>query len=135
MAHTLSGFTRNCYADLLEAYNRAWNSPDVACHADAVAKAVSSPQPRHWISPSEAARNIQQLERGRKPYVIRGTNKYYALMSVYEAYKRLRASRFRSESISFVVAFACLEPAPRFFLSKDRARRIIEKLRNGEYVL
>lgn len=121
--------------DLINAYNRAMTDPDTINHEDAIRKAVSSPAPRFWISPEEAARQISRIEKGKPVEVRKGTNKYYALMELYPIYKRLREKKFRKESLPFVAAFACLEPASRFFISYGRARRIIDKITKGDYIL
>lgn len=119
----------------MNAYNYTWSLDSVCSHEEAIRVAVKQPQPRFWISPEEAAREVGKLEKGKQTEYHKGSNKYEALMHVYENYKRLRKRRFRTESIAFVTAFACLEPAPRFFISECRARRIIDKIKKGEYIV
>lgn len=126
---------RECCVELMKAYKKAYANPQVESHKAAVREAVASPAPRHWLSPQEAARQISLIEKGLPPEYQKGTMRYEALISLYEQYKRLRRRRFPTESIAFVTAFACLEPAKRFFISERSARRIIEKIKSGVYVL
>lgn len=135
MARKLEGFMKACCSDLMLAYNKAWSLPDVTTHRQAVATAISLPASRYWIAPSEAARNISRLEKGKEPNISPNTNKYKALMGVYEEYKKLRATKFKTESTAFVTSFACLQKAPRFYISEARALRIIKKIRSGKYSL
>lgn len=135
MPHELKGFFRACCVDLLNAYNAAWQDPTVINQEDALRLAINSAAPRFWISPEEAARQISRMEKGLEPRVRKNSNKYHALMELYPIYKRLKEKRFRHESTTFVCAFACLEQASRFYISLHRARRIITKINNGEYIL
>lgn len=125
----------NRYKALWEAYQKALRTPGVKSHDDAIRLAVSSPSPRYWISPAEAARQINRLKKGLPIIKYKpGSKKLQVLMAVWHRYQELEKLRaYRGASTEFITTFAVLTPAPCFYMSFPRARKIINRIRKYNF--
>lgn len=118
------------YKALWEAYQKALRNPEVKNHYDAIRIAIESPSPRYWISPAEASRQISRLRKGLPVVKYKeNSKKLQVLMAVYERFKELEKLRaYRGASTEFITTFAVLSPAPCFYMSFPRARKIIDRI-------
>lgn len=134
MKQSTNYFALQRYKALWDAYCDAMSSPDVHSHSEALKKAISSPTSRYWISASEATRQISLILAGQEPKYAKGGKKWKMIWKVYDEFLRLKELRqFKGCSTYFITSFAVLHPADSFYISFDRARRIINKIKRGYY--
>lgn len=121
------------YESLYRAYKEAFKREEVRTHNDAILIAINSPSPRFWISTFQAYRQILRIKSGRPPAYPPNSKKRKIIEQVYERYKQLEnLSSFRGTSTFFIVSFAVMSRAPSFYMSFDRARKIISAIKRSK---
>lgn len=117
--------------ELFMAYIRAYRDKNVG-HAEAVHIAIHSTCSRYWISPDYIYREILSRLRPHSQNIRscprRGRKKLYDKM--YVDFLALRNKpTFKGCSAFFLSTFLVNRPAPGFYLSYDRACKIIRQMR------
>lgn len=124
MSKTNYDISRQMQHDLMEAYKRV--STDSWSQAEAYRRMVEEPAPRYYISPKQASQNIALMVRGdfRKVDKMSPLRKemYYELFKVVQQLSEKR--EFIGKSLSYIMKFAVIQPAPRFFISPIRGKII-----------
>lgn len=119
--------------DIIAAYKQ------VCGHAfsqrDAYEKTVTHPAPRYYVSAKQASQVIAPMMRGDFDRVnlmwpLR-KQMYYNLFD--EVVKLSEKREFIGKSLSYIVRFAVLQPAPRFYIKWEQAKRIRIWLKKGYY--
>ena len=114
---------------LYEAYKDALSSSREISHAEAVRMALRSPQPRMWVSFYGVYRALLCIVKGsRRP--PKDASRARLIEEVRGKYEKLRPQRiFKGASLFFIASFIIAEPSCGFFLSEERAKRSICKIR------
>lgn len=117
--------------ELFMAYIRAFRDKNVG-HAEAVRIAIHSACSRYWISPDYIYREILTRLKPRSQNIRsrprRGRKRLYDKM--FADFLALRnKTTFRGYSAFFLSTFLVNRPAPGFYLSYDRACKIIRQMR------
>lgn len=123
--------SRQMQIDLIEAYKRV--SPHCWHQHEAYERMVKEPAPRFYVKPKHAATHISRMVMGDFSVVnslsARKRDLYHAL---YKVVARLSEKReFIGKSLTYIMQFAVLEPAPEFFISPERARHLREFIKHG----
>lgn len=123
--------TRQMHIDLIEAYKKA--SAKAWTQQEAYEKTVIQPAPRYYVSVKQAYQVLARMMRGDFELVdnMLPTKKemYYSL---FETVIRLSEKRaFIGKSLWSIMPYAINSPAPRFFISPERAKHIRCWLKNG----
>ena len=119
--------------DLIDAYKRVCGT--CWSQTQAYERMVNEPAPRYYVSARQASQIISPMVRGdfeRVNMMLPLRREMY--YSLFEVVKQLFERReFIGKSLSFVMNFAVIQPAPKFFISAKRACMIRSYIRNGAY--
>ncbi len=123
--------SRQMHEDLMKAYIDVYAS--CWSQKEAYERTARHPAPRYYISPKQASQIISPMVRGDFELVDlmhpHKRNMYYAL---FEEVKKLSEQRaFIGKSLSYIMQYAVLQPAPEFFISWDHVKRIRLWLKRG----
>lgn len=119
--------------DLIAAYKRVYGK----CWSqhEAYERMVNEPAPRYYISPKQASQNIALMVRGdfSKVEMMMPLRRemYYSLFSVVQELSERR--EFIGKSLSYIMKFAVIQPAPKFFISPVRGCIIRGFIKNGVF--
>lgn len=133
MCKTNFDISKQMQHDLVEAYKRVCGS--CWSQSQAYERMVVEPAPRYYVSPRQASQIISPMVRGD----FRSVNKmqplrkamYYSLLEVVQRLSEKR--EFIGKSLAYIMRFAVVEPAPRFFITPTRASIIRGFIRNGVF--
>jgi hypothetical protein len=96
---------------------------------------VNEPAPRYYVTPRQASQNIASMIRGdfSKVDMMMPLRRemYYSLFKVVQELSERR--EFIGKSLSYIMKFAVVQPAPKFFISPIRASIIRGFIRNGVF--
>lgn len=125
--------TKQMQQDLIAAYKRVCG--DCWSQQQAYERMVTEPAPRYYVSPRQASQIIALMVRGDFSRVdtmlpLR-REMYYSLFNVVQQLSEKR--EFIGKSLSYIMRFAVVQPAPRFFISPVRASIIRGFIRNGVF--
>lgn len=122
---------KQMYVDLIASYKTVakycWTQ------AEAYEKMVNHPAPRFYVSPKQARQIIAPMLRGDFERV----NMMLPLrrMQYYELFKivvRMAENPiYIGKSLSYLIQHAIMQPAPRFYISPERAKHLRCWLKNG----
>lgn len=119
------------YRDLMAAYRQVVDKYDCHDMSEAFHRAVNSPAPRFYVHPRRAARIIYPMFQGdfRQLQGLKPLKR-----EMYEELFRivLRMSgqwKYHGKSVGYILSFAILEPAPRFYVSPSMMYKIYNNRR------
>ena len=125
--------SRQMQIDLMEAYKRVCNS----CWSqhDAYERMIKEPAPRYYVSPKQACQIISPMLRGDFEMVdLMMPTKREMYYSLFNEVVRLSEKRdFIGKGLMYIMREAVLQPAPRFYISPNRARNIRSWIKAGAY--
>lgn len=119
------------YDELMKVYCKVLSEVDVRTQAEAFERTVRHPASRFFIETRRAYQNIYPMLRGdysrlEKMKPLR-QEMYRAL---YDVVMRLSQKRqFWGKSPYYIVKFAILEPAPRFYIGVEKMRKVFRERR------
>lgn len=134
--NSISEFTDQRNRLLLENFRSAIAAQSQIALNEAFKTAAESPAPRFWVSETRAAAMIGRMLAGKDPTAGMYKEKREMYLELFNRFLALRASR-PDESISSLVFEVVNQPAPRAYMSWERARTIIygvrrlKKVKNG----
>ena len=119
--------------DLISAYKRVCGN--CWSQRQAYERMVNEPAPRYYISPRQASQNIALMVKGDFSRVdmmlpLR-REMYYSLFKVVQELSEKR--EFIGKSLSYIMKFAVIQPAPKFFISPIRGSIIRGFIKNGVF--
>ena len=127
-----SGVCREAmYEELMKVYCKVLREFDVRTQTEAFERTVRHPASRFFIETRRAYQNIYPMLRGdfsriEKMKPLR-QEMYRAL---YDVVMRLSQKRqFWGKSPYYIVKFAILEPAPRFYIGVEKMRKVFRERR------
>lgn len=125
--------SRQMQHDVINAYKEVY--AHCFTQREAYERTVLQPAPRYYITPKQALQVISPMMKGDFEMVnmmmpLR-REMYYSLFN--EVIKLSEKREFIGKSLSYVMRFAVLQPAPRFYIGWDRAKRIRIWLKKGYY--
>ena len=123
--------SKQMYEDLIKAYIQV--APHSWTQKDAFKKTVKQPAPRFYVSPKQAAQIISPMLRGDFSKVDsmlpNRRRMYYCLYNrVVEMSERWQ---FVNKSLSYIMQYAVVTPAPEFFISCNQMTNIRTYLKLG----
>lgn len=125
--------TKQMHQDLIDAYKRVCG--DCWSQREAYVRMVNEPAPRYYVSPRQASQNIAMMVRGdfSKVDTMMPLRRelYYSLFDVVQRLSERR--EFIGKSLSYIMRFAVVEPAPKFFISPVRGSIIRGFIKNGTF--
>jgi hypothetical protein len=96
---------------------------------------VNEPAPRYYVSPKQASQNIALMVRGDfsriEMMMPLRREMYYSLFKVVQELSEKR--EFIGKSLSYIMKFAVVQPAPKFFISPIRGCIIRGFIKNGVF--
>ena len=100
--------------------------PQGTSQTEVYEKVVKHPAPRFYVDPRMAHLVISPMMRGdNSPLEKMGALKRQMYHDLYDVVMRLtQVKRFWHKSIYYILKEAVLEPAPRFYISRDRMLQI-----------
>ena len=100
--------------------------PSGTTQMDVYQKVVEHPAPRFYVDPRRAHIVISPMMRGdHSKLEACGALKRQMYYDLYDTVMRLtQVKRFWHKSVYYILKEAVLEPAPRFYISKERMRMI-----------
>ena len=119
------------YDELMKVYCKVLREFDVRTQTEAFERTVRHPASRFFIDTRRAYQNIYPMLRGdysrlEKMKPLR-QEMYKAL---YDVVMRLSQKRqFWGKSPYYIVKFAILEPAPRFYIGVEKMRKVFRERR------
>ncbi len=120
------------YDELMKVYCKILREFDVHTQTEAFERTVRHPASRFFIDSRRAYQNIYPMLRGdysklEKMKPLR-QEMYRAL---YDVMMRLSQKRqFWGKSPHYIIKFAILEPAPRFYIGVEKMRKVFMERRN-----
>ena len=125
--------SRQMQRDVINAYKEVYAK--CFTQREAYERTVLQPAPRYYVTPKQALQVISPMMKGDFEMVdmmmpLR-REMYYSLFN--EVMKLSEKREFIGKSLSHVMRFAVLQPAPRFYIGWDRAKRIRIWLRKGYF--
>ena len=120
------------YDELMKVYCKVLREFDVRTQTEAFERTVRHPASRFFIETRRAYQNIYPMLRGdfsriEKMKPLR-QEMYRAL---YDVVMRLSQKRqFWGKSPYYIVKFAILEPAPRFYIGVEKMRKVFRERRS-----
>jgi len=125
--------SRQMQRDLIAAYKQVCGS--CWTQRQAYERMVQQPAPRFYVTAKQASQVIARMVRGDFTFVDRmqpmRRQMYYDLFDV--VMQLFEKREFIGKSLSYVMNFAVVQPAPRFYIGPIRAKNIRAFLRNGVY--
>lgn len=98
---------------------------------EAYEKTAAHPAPRYYISPKQALQVISPMTKGDFELVEmmqpRRRKLYESLFKEVDKMSELR--EYQGKSLSYILQFAVLRPAPEFFIGWDRVKQIRLRLK------
>lgn len=119
------------YDELMKVYCKVLQDFDVRTQAEAFERTIRHPASRFFIETRRAYQNIYPMLRGdysrlEKMKPLR-QEMYKAL---YDVVMRLSQKRqFWGKSPYYIVKFAVMEPAPRFYIGVEKMRKVFRERR------
>ncbi len=119
------------YDELMKVYCKVLREFDVRTQTEAFVRTIRHPASRFFIETRRAYQNIYPMLRGdysrlEKMKPLR-QEMYKAL---YDVVMRLSQKRqFWGKSPYYIVKFAILEPAPRFYIGVEKMRKVFRERR------
>lgn len=125
--------TKQMQQDLIAAYKRVCG--DCWTQHQAYERMVNEPAPRYYVSPRQASQIIARMVKGDFSRVemmlpLR-REMYYSLFKVVQELSEKR--EFIGKSLSYIMKFAVMQPAPKFYISPLRASMIRSFIRKGVF--
>ena len=119
------------YDELMKVYCKVLREFDVRTQTEAFERTVCHPASRFFIDTRRAYQNIYPMLRGDYSRLERmkplRQEMYKAL---YDVVMRLSQKRqFWGKSPYYIVKFAILEPAPRFYIGMEKMRKVFRERR------
>ncbi len=119
------------YDELMKVYCKVLREFDVRTQTEAFERTVCHPASRFFIDTRRAYQNIYPMLRGDYSRLERmkplRQEMYKAL---YDVVMRLSQKRqFWGKSPYYIVKFAILEPAPRFYIGVEKMRKVFRERR------
>jgi hypothetical protein len=125
--------SKQMHQDLIAAYKRVCG--ECWSQHQAYERMVNEPAPRYYVTPRQASQNIAAMIRGdfRRIDLMMPLRRemYYSLFKVVQELSEKR--EFIGKSLSYIMKFAVMQPAPKFFISPVRASIIRGFIRNGVF--
>ena len=112
--------------DLMKVYREISGSHTCRYQNDAYEQTVLHPAPRFYVDPRRAHQVISPMCRGDFSKLrMLSPLRQEMYQALFETVQRLyQSSAYWKKSLHYVLQFAVLEPAPRFYISADRMRLI-----------
>ena len=127
--NSVSEFTSERNLHLLESFRKSIARQSEISLANAFHHASEQPAPRFWVSERRAAIVIGRMLAGETPTLSMNKEKRELYEEIYSRFLELRALR-PDESIYSIIFEIVNRPAPRTYISDERARSIVyEELR------
>jgi hypothetical protein len=119
--------------DLIAAYKRVCGN--CWSQQQAYERMVNEPAPRYYVSAKQASQNIALMVRGDfsriEMMMPLRREMYYSLFKVVQELSEKR--EFIGKSLSYIMKFAVVQPAPKFFISPIRGCIIRGFIKNGVF--
>jgi hypothetical protein len=118
---------REMRRELMRVYREVvTDCPSGTTQMDVYQKVVEHPAPRFYVDPRRAHIVISPMMRGdHSKLEACGALKRQMYYDLYDTVMRLtQVKRFWHKSVYYILKEAVLEPAPRFYISKERMRMI-----------
>ena len=123
--------SKQMYEDLIKAYIQV--APHSWTQKDAFEKTVKQPAPRFYVSPKQAAQIISPMLRGDFSKVDsmlpNRRRMYYCLYN--RVVEMSEGWQFVNKSLSYIMQYAVVTPAPEFFISCTHMTKIRTFLKLG----
>lgn len=124
-------FRGEMYDELLKVYCKVCRDYECRTQAEAFERTVRHPASRYFVESRRAYQNIYPMLRGdfsrlekMKPL------RQEMYRSLFEVVMRLSQKRqFWGKSPYYIVKFAILEPAPRFYIGVEKMRKVFRERR------
>lgn len=115
--------------DLMKVFREVSASYECRCNDEAFRRVVEHPAPRYYIDARRAHQYISPLTRGDRSAIEKlSPLKRKMYEDLFETVLRLwQNSAYCGKSLSFVLQFAVLQPAPRFYIGHTRMCQIWQK--------
>lgn len=123
-----SDYIKDRDKDLLRAFRRIIAEKDVRSMKEAVRLAVNSESARYWISPECVAKYISRMKKGDMLLSAKPL-KREMMLSLYGLYSTACEKELKGKSMIYICTVLVDRAAPKFYLSEDYAKKIIEKQR------
>lgn len=133
MGKTNWDISKQMHHDLIEAYKKVYHT--CWTQLQAYERTVNQPAPRFYVTARQASQVIAPMLRGDTErvdmmYPLR-REMYYDLFAVVQ--RLIEKREFIGRSLHYIMKFAVLEPAPKFYISAKRASIIRGFMRNGVF--
>ncbi len=124
-------FREQMYDELMKVYCKVLREHDAHTQVEAFERTVCHPASRFFISPGRAYRNIYPMLRGdfsgiEKMKPLR-QEMYRTLFAVVMNLSQKR--QFWGKSPYYIVKYAVMEPAPRFYIGVEKMRKVFRERR------
>jgi hypothetical protein len=125
--------SKQMHQDLIAAYKRVCGS--CWSQREAYVRMVNEPAPRYYVTPRQASQIVSQMVRGDFSRVelmmpLR-REMYFSLFKVVQELSEKR--EFIGKSLSYIMKFAVMQPAPKFFIGPIRGMMIRGFIKNGVF--
>ena len=125
--------SKQMHNDLIEAYKKVYHT--CWSQSQAYELTVRQPAPRFYVTARQASQVIAPMLRGEREHVDQmypmRRQMYYDLFAVVQ--RLIEKREFIGRSLHYIMKFAVLEPAPRFYISARLMSMIRGFMRNGVY--
>lgn len=112
--------------DLMKVFREISGNYTCRCQTEAYQQTVQHPAPRYYIDARRAHQVISPMRRGDYSQLRKlSALKQEMYLSLFDTVQQLyQKSAYWNKSLYYVLQFAVLEPAPRFYISADMMRLI-----------
>lgn len=119
------------YDELMKVYCKVLSECDVHTQTEAFERTVRHPASRFFIEARRAYQNICPILRGDYSHLEKMTPlRQEMYKALYDVVMRLSQKRqFWGKSPYYIVKFAILEPAPRFYIGVEKMRKVFRERR------
>lgn len=117
--------------DLIKLYRQETSKYTYMFQSDVYNIILNHPAPRYYVTPEWAYKRIKGLQYGDTS-CLDGLNplKKEMYLSLFETVKRLSEKpSFRKKTLHYILQYAVLEPAPKFYIGISRMGVIFRKNR------
>ena len=120
------------YDELMKVYCKVLREFDVRTQTEAFERTVRHPASRFFIETRRAYQNIYPMLRGDFSRIEKMKPlRQEMYMALYDVVVRLSQKRqFWGKSPYYIVKFAILEPAPRFYIGVEKMRKVFRERRS-----
>lgn len=122
--------------DLLNSYRRVLSNNSLKTQEEAVALSIECQSSKFWVTPECAAKAVSRILKGDKLAEMKEhrIEMFFEIHKRYIAYKQKYA--YSDKSIVYICTIIVEEKAPKFYLEKSTAYKLItkERLKHGKNI-